>query len=51
MAWYWWLIIGVLAANGFVILLIALALVVGRIRRDREAVDKEQTDAGTGKPA
>jgi uncharacterized membrane protein len=45
MKWYWWAIISILAINGFVIILIALALVADRIRKSREAGNEKQENS------
>lgn len=47
MSWYWWVIIGILAINGFIIVLIALALAANWWRKKRAARldQRDESDA------
>lgn len=44
MSWFWWLIIGILALNVLVILLIALALFASKLRKSRIARQNAEGD-------
>ena len=44
MRWFWWLIIGILALNALMILLIALALLADKWRRRRTARSDAEED-------
>ena len=50
MRWFWWLIIGILALNALMILLIALALLADKWRRKRIAAKNsdEETARASG---
>jgi uncharacterized membrane protein len=42
MAWYWWILIGILGLNVLVIALVALFLVLDSLRSRRAAARREQ---------
>lgn len=45
MAWYWWLLIGILGLNALVIVVVALFLAMDWLRA-RRAASKNEQDAG-----
>lgn len=48
MSWYWWVLVIILALNGFLIGLIALALALSWWRKSRAAREERRKESGAG---
>jgi hypothetical protein len=48
MAWYWWILIGILGLNGLVVVLVGIFLLRDHIRSRREAISGRGASPGEG---